>query len=85
MICGASSQQQRGPAETDQRGAEQPLGVDPALLLAVPRGPHHERHDDAGEDAAEQQVVDDVRRGVGHVEGVGDPQNSEDRREHRCP
>jgi len=84
-LRGEQHQQQRGPAETDQRGAEQPLGVNRALLLAVPRGPHHQRHDDAGEDAAEQQVVDDVRRGVGHVERVRDPQNSKDRREHRCP
>ena len=38
---------------------------DATLVLAVPLGPVHEQgHEDARQDPAEDQLVDDVRRGV---------------------
>ena len=42
-----------------------------AVLVLLARA-HQYRDDDAGEHPAEQQVVDDVGRGVGDVVGVAD-------------
>jgi hypothetical protein len=51
---------------------EQSLRVRRALLLTALPGLHEQRDDDAGEHAAEQQVVEDVGDRVGDVVGVGE-------------
>jgi hypothetical protein len=69
----------RAEHEHDER--EQPLRVRLAAVGVVLGRPHEQRDDDGGEDAAEQQLVDDVRRGVRDVvrqADAGDPDGGGD-------
>jgi hypothetical protein len=62
-------QQHRGAAEGQHHEGEQPLRVRGPAVGVVLGGADEQRHDDGGEHAAQQQLVDDVGRGVGDVVG----------------
>jgi hypothetical protein len=76
-------QHDRGGAQHEDGEGEQPLGVGlPAVVVVLGRA-HQQRDDDAGEHAPEQQLVDDVGRGVGDVVRRADALDAEHRRDHR--
>ena len=80
---------EHGRAGQEDRGQrEQPLGVGLAAIPVLGTGLHQQRHDDAGQHAAEQQLVDHIRQRVGQVVGVSDrgraDRGAEDDRTHEA-
>ena len=83
---GAQSTATHGRAgEEDHGQAQQPLRVRLAAVGVAGPGPHQQRHHDAGQHAAEQQLVDHARQGVGEVVVVADRDRADGGADRRGP
>ena len=67
---GRRGRDDRHAAERQHAQGEHPLVVGLAAVVALPRSLDQQRHDHAGQDPAEGQVVDRVRHRVGDVVSV---------------
>ena len=76
---GQQHQNHRGCEQHDDDEGQQLLGVDLPGALVVLGGADQQRDQNAGEDPAEQELVDDVGGGVGDVVGRADPGDTQDR------
>lgn len=78
---GAGDRERGGGSQRQHGQRHQPLGVRLAAARLPLAGAHQHRHQDAGEDATEQQLVDHAREPLGGGVGVADQGAAERRRD----